>query len=62
MCSYTFAHSPLSLKHSDVLALPGGPSVASTVVLPWQAFTTRSVTKATPIQFIDSKGHNYEEN
>ena len=33
---------------------PGNPTVASTRVL-WQAFTTGSVTKATPIKFIDSK-------
>ena len=39
--------------------MPGSPSVASTVLLDsslaW--FTTRSVTKATPIQFIDDKSH-----
>ena len=57
MCRYAFAHSPLSLKRSDVLALPGSPSVASTVLLLWQAFTMRTVTKATPIQFIDSRSH-----
>ena len=33
MCRYAFAHSPLSLKRSDMLALPGSPSVASTVLL-----------------------------
>ena len=33
---------------------PGSPTVASTRLLR-QAFTTGSVTKATPIQFIDSK-------
>ena len=27
----------------------------------WQAFTTHSVTKAMPIQFIDSKNYNYKE-
>ena len=57
MCHYAFAHSPLSLKHSDVLELPGSPSVANTVLLIWQAFMTRSVTKATPIQFIDGRSY-----
>ena len=57
MCCYAFTHSPLSLKRSDMLALPGSPSAASTVLLLWQAFTTCSVTKATPIQFIDGRSH-----
>ena len=57
MCRYAFTHLPLSLKHSDVLALPGSPSVASTVLLLWQVFMMRSVTKATPIQFIDGRSH-----
>ena len=33
---------------------PGNPTVASTRFL-WQAFTTGSVTKATPVHFINSK-------
>ena len=56
MCRYAFTHSPLSLKRF-VLALPGSPSVADIVLLLWQAFTTHSVTKVTPIQFIDGRSH-----
>ena len=56
MCHYTFAHSPLSLKRSNMLALP------LVLLLPvlhllWQVFTTRSVTKAMPIQLIDGRSH-----
>ena len=36
--------------------LPGNPTVASTRLLQ-QAFMMGSVTKATPIHFIDSKSH-----
>ena len=60
MSRYAFAHLPLSLKYSDVLALPGSPSVTSTVLFLWQTFTTRSVTKAVPNQFIDGR-ESYEE-
>ena len=56
MHCYVFTHSPLSLKCSDMLALPGSPSVASTSLL-WQALTMRSVTKATPVQLIDARSH-----
>ena len=61
MCRYAFAHSPPSLKRSDMLALPGSPSVASTVLLLWQAFMTRSVTKASHIQYHDRLQESYEE-
>ena len=57
MYRYAFAHSPLSLKRSDVSALSGSPSVACTVLILWQAFTKRIVTKATPFQFIDGRSH-----
>ena len=47
MRRYAFAYPPLQLKCSDLLVLPGSPTVASTA-LP-EAFTTGSVTKAMPI-------------
>ena len=39
-----------------MLALPGSLSVASTSLF-WRAFTTRSFTKAVPIQFIEGRSH-----
>ena len=59
MCRYAFAHSPLYLKCSDLLVLHVSPSVDSTALLSllWQVFTTCSVTKAMPIQFINGRSH-----
>ena len=53
----------LIIETFDVLVLPGSPSVASTALsysLRWLAFMTRSVTKATPIQFVDRMKESYK--